>query len=236
MIRKENPLTRSETSRVVWQRRRLQADPARLSHETTAEIGVPFVTEDTLYAIKQVYNLPYDHSILTPENIRSESAYLRGLTIAENYFSHFPNQNRSGLAVHYGGFFRDFYEGEVDQTELRSAMVGIGYTLKALHLQLGPALLDALEATDPKDLAQAVQNSLGGVKVRDKQNPFVLATKNKIAFPDYQVFLQEGLDLLKVPTPCEPCLEDGAVSMYNTLNTLWPGISQRMHEVRSKKE
>jgi hypothetical protein len=42
--------------------------------------------------------------------------------------------------------------------------------------------------------------------------------------PDHQVYLRRGLEALKIPTPGEPQLEEGAVAMYSALSNLWPAI------------
>ncbi len=44
------------------------------------------------------------------------------------------------------------------------------------------------------------------------------------AIPEHQVFLKKGLDILKLVSPNENEIEEGAIGMYRGLSSLWPAI------------
>lgn len=186
-----------------------------------AKQEIPFITEATLLALARELNLPLDPK--TEAVLRSitgdldfNSFYL-ARRMAENEFRSFPN-TQEGFLTQVNQWLRKSYG---NPQLVNAATVGMVYVFRAYHIQEGASLIDGLTQMPDGQTMAALDQTTEDLT----REPGILKrmlTGQRI--PEHQVFLNKGLDILKLVSPREDEIEEGAIAMYRALDTLWPAI------------
>lgn len=204
-----------------------------LFNEDLSQEGPAFITRVTCEAVCTELNVHYDpttRSIM--QKIKGDlggNLYDSGITMAQEYFQYF----KEGTDPQVHGILQqiynwlDKYSGEKNSPKVQAAFlknvasVGITIVTNAFHRQVGPEFLDRLKAADPGKLLKAFTDFKG-----DFPNDLTIIERVRSSklIPRSQVFLNSLVTQLSQEFPFHPVLEDGAATMYNVINELWPSL------------
>ena len=192
-----------------------QEEQEKAKHE------IPFITEATLLALARELNLPLDPK--TEAVLRSitgdldfNSFYL-ARRMAENEFRSFPSTQK-GFLIQVNQWLRKSYG---NSQLVNAATVGMVYVFRAYHIQEGASLIDGLTQMPDGQTMTALDQTTEDLTT---ETGIVKRMLTGQRIPEHQVFLNQGLDILKLVSPHENEVEEGAIAMYRALSTLWPAI------------
>ncbi len=194
-----------------------------LEDQEKAGQDIPFITEETLLKLARELNLPLDpktEAIIRSisGNIDFNSFYL-ARRMAEDEFRVFPIENK-GFLFQMHEWIKNSYPTE-NPSFIKPATVGMTYVFRAYHLQEGSSFIDGLRAMPDGQTMTAFAQTTTDLT----REPGILKRMlTGQAIPQHQVFLKKGLDILKLVSPNENEIEEGAIAMYRGLSTLWPAI------------
>lgn len=189
--------------------------------------GVPLITEETYNQLVTTYNFntasPGDpnRAGLIFVNRPQENPYSRGKNIAQELLSMFPD-SKTGLLQYLDDWLRKNFSMHQEAPFLQdSATVGFAYILKAFQLQFGAEFLDRLRDVPSQQLMNAFDQPEPSFQ---QQTTIMGKARSKVIIPSYQMFLNSGIAQLMPPSPCDPCLETGAIKAYNVIERVWDHV------------
>lgn len=189
--------------------------------------GVPLITEQTYNQLVTTYNFntvsPDDanRAGLIFVNSPEDNPYFRGINIAQELLSMFPD-TKTGLLQYLEDWLKKNFSMHQGAPFLRdSATVGFAYILKAFQLQFGAAFLDRLSDMPSQQLMNAFDQPEPSFQ---QQITIMGKARSKVIIPSYQMFLNSGIAQLMPPSPCDPCLETGALKAYNVIERVWDHV------------
>lgn len=194
-----------------------------LEDQEQAGQDIPFIREETLLRLARELNLPLDPKT---EEIRRSisgevnfSSFYLTRRMAEDEFRIFPIENE-GFLFQMNEWLKKAYPTE-NPTFTNAATVGMTYIFRAFHVQEGSSFIDGLRAMPDGQTMTAFSKTTTALTLETGILKRMLTGQS---IPQHQVFLKKGLDILKLVSPNESEIEEGAVAMYQGLSTLWPAI------------
>lgn len=196
----------------------------RAKEEEAARTSIPFITEETLDQLVHELNLPRNvRDINLRGSLTGElqlGANYRTRMLAEHIFKAFGKGAENGLLTQIESWLRENY-GTKNSATANSSTVGMAYVLRAFQIQEGPTLMDGLNSIHAPQLIAAFKLTTPELT---QEAGIISRIKTGQSIPDFQTYLNEGLHLLKIPSPNEAEIEEGATAMYTALDNLWPAI------------
>lgn len=188
--------------------------------------GFPFVTEKVADQMSQTLNIPpydkyvqYQSTKYFPELTHP---FYRALQIAEDMFSQFTTDNRTGLTDRV----KEWAEKKFGQGDAvcNSAVAGAAVVLKTFHVMLGPDFIDAVKKIPPKAMIESFADRNSFVD----EVTLIGITANRKMIPEHQNFLKSMVNQFILYAPYETGVEAGAFRMYSFLEDNWRYIGPEL--------